>query len=98
MTATYGLGVVGVIKYTTDQKVNVTNYIHQDARERTHSNITYGVGIFILEITRLKTCLATKCLQSCLTSDIWPGQSAVIQYVTDQNVNLANYDTREWHG
>ena len=49
----------------TDQKVNVTNYTHRDVRERAHSNITYDVGIFILQTARLKTsCLATKCLHA----------------------------------
>ena len=37
----------------------------------------------------------TRVNQSCLTADIWLGQSAVIQYKSDQRVNLTNYDTRQ---
>ena len=42
----------------TDQKVNATNYIHRDARERDHSNITYGVGIYLFTIARLKNVMS----------------------------------------
>ena len=47
----------------TDKQVNITNYIHRDARERAHSIITYGVSIYMFYNSEVKknSCLATKC-------------------------------------
>ena len=47
MTANLWIGV-GCRNIIRDiSKVNVTNYTHPYARDRAHSNITYGVGIYL---------------------------------------------------
>ena len=68
MTDAYGSGSGAVIEYMTYQKVNVTNYTHRNAKERAHSNITYGVGIFILQPARLKNVMSGDTLYTCQLS------------------------------
>ena len=64
-----------------DQKVNITNYTHRDGRERAHSNITYGVGIFILQTARLKNVMPGYKMSTCQLSGCYTKK-----YIKNHNV------------
>ena len=51
----------------TYQKVNVTNYTHRDTRERTHSKITYGVGIYLYN-SKVKNVMSGYKMSTCQLS------------------------------